>query len=106
MANMRLIQLPFEETFLECTISTTVFEYLEIRNLIDKKGFSFCNDNIDAEKQLKSPNWWREVEAIAADFCWTKFANPSVPGVKIYKGTLEFQDGCHRAIALAAASLR
>ena len=111
MATNRLTQLPFSETLLECTISTRVLAYRDVRRLQDirdiiaSKGFRFCNDNIDSEKREVFPNWWNDVEAMSLQFRWDKFCLPSPPGVKIHGGTLEFQDGCHRAIALAAASL-
>jgi hypothetical protein len=108
----RLIHLPFDGTFLSCTISTNVFTdrrirgLREIRDIVAAKGFAYCNENLDPEKKRDAPDWWNDVRTIAEHFSWDLFAKPGLPTVKCCDGTLEFQDGCHRAIGLAVAALR
>jgi len=110
MAGELRILLPFD-SLLKATISTRVLRSQDVRSIsrlrdiIRDRGFGYCNSEIDEEKRRKRPNWWNEVEQIATDFSWDLFRRPALPSVKVYNGTLEFQDGCHRVIALAVAAM-
>jgi hypothetical protein len=98
------IELPYD-MLLKCRLNTSVFridgrdirEIAEILTYYHAGGWDCLTEHLPGD-QVQS--WWKRVRSYVEEFCWNKYLKDQ-PVVKPYLGTLEFQTGNHRAMALA-----